>query len=144
MDMWGIWLILAGVFLIIEIITHGFLVFWLAVAALVAMVASFIFPDAVFAQVAIFLIASCILIPLTKPLVKKFATPPTTPMNALSLVGRVGIVTTEINTTFGTGQIKVNGETWSARCKEGTTISKGTEVDILKVDGVKLEVVAKS
>lgn len=36
--MWQFWLILAGLFLILEIITVGFLVFWFSVGALVAMV----------------------------------------------------------------------------------------------------------
>ena len=142
--MWYIWLIFAGIFLITEIITHGFLVFWLGIAALFAMLVSFFAPDNIVLQTSVFLIASCILIPFTKPLVKRFVHNfPTKPMNANSLIGKQGIVMVEINTTLGSGQVKVNGETWSARCKEGTTIPKGTEVEILEIDGVKLLVSTK-
>ena len=39
--MWQIWLIASGIFFICEIITVGFLVFWLGVGALIAMLVSF-------------------------------------------------------------------------------------------------------
>ena len=39
--MWQIWLIIAGLFFVAEMITVGFLVFWLGVGALFAMVVSF-------------------------------------------------------------------------------------------------------
>ena len=38
--MWQIWLIIAGICLIIEIITTGFLVFWFSIGALLAMITS--------------------------------------------------------------------------------------------------------
>ena len=59
--MWKIWLIIAGIFLIIESATTGFLVFWFSVGALVALVSSF-FIENVITQTSIFLIASTILI----------------------------------------------------------------------------------
>lgn len=68
--MWKIWLVLAGIFLIIEIINLGFLVFWFSMGALIAMVASF-FIDNEIIQGAIFLISSTILLFATKPFVNK-------------------------------------------------------------------------
>ena len=38
--MWYIWLIAAGVFFVVEIMTVGFMVFWLGVAALLACIVS--------------------------------------------------------------------------------------------------------
>ena len=69
--MWCFWLIAAGVFFVVEIITVGFLVFWLGIGALLAMVAS-IFTDSIAIQTSVFVISSAILIPLTKPLADKF------------------------------------------------------------------------
>ena len=40
--MWVFWLIATGIFLLIEIATVGFLIFWLAIGALFAMITSFI------------------------------------------------------------------------------------------------------
>ena len=59
--MWYIWLIIAGIFLILEIITVGFLVFWLAIGALFAMVVS-LFTSNIVIQTAVFVISSIALI----------------------------------------------------------------------------------
>jgi len=68
--MWQFWLLLAGFFLIIEIINVGFLVFWFAVGSLVAMIFS-LFCSNVIIQTTIFLIASVILLFATRPFVRK-------------------------------------------------------------------------
>ena len=70
--MWQIWLIAAGVFLVLEIFTMGFLVFWLSIGCLFAMLVSFV-TDNLIVQTAVFVFSSGLLIFATKPLVKKFA-----------------------------------------------------------------------
>lgn len=134
--MWQIWLILSGVFLIIEIATTGFLVFWLSIASLISMVVSFFIPSVEF-QTAVFVIASTILIFATRPFANKFDTKKAVPTNVYTLNGKKAIVVEEINTTDGKGLIKVNGETWSAFCDEDVTIAKDSEVEIIKIEGVK-------
>ena len=92
--MWYIWLILAGVFLIIEIMTVGFLIFWLSIGSLFAMITS-LFTDNIVIQTTVFVISSTILIFVTKPFVKKFGqvqNPIST--NFYSIIGKIGIVTT--------------------------------------------------
>ena len=139
--MWYIWLIAAGIFFVAEMITTGFLVFWLGIGSLLAMIASFI-TDSIFIQTTVFVISSCLLIPLTKPLVKKFIdTGKSTLTNAYGIIGKTGIVTVDIDTLEATGQVKVNGEIWSA--KADSNIPKGTEVEVTKIDGVKLIVTPK-
>ena len=64
--MWQIWLIASGIFFVIEIFTVGFLIFWLGVAALIAMLISFI-TDSVIFQTAVFVISSGLLIFATRP-----------------------------------------------------------------------------
>ena len=135
--MWYIWLILAGVFVIGEVITSGFLIFWLGIASLIAMAVSFI-TDNIIIQTTVFLISSVILILATKPLVKKFAKVETTKTNAFSLIDKKGIVTKDISSINSTGQVKVEGELWSATGENDMEISKGTEVKIKEITGVKL------
>lgn len=138
--MWQFWLIVAGIFLVGEIITAGFLIFWLGIGALLAMVLSF-FIDSLVIQTAVFVISSIILIFITRPFVNKFVkTEKTAPTNVYSVIGQTGIVTEDINVINATGQVKVNGETWSATCNGNTTISKGTTIKVLEVNGVKLVV----
>lgn len=135
---WYIWLILAGLFLIIEIFTLGFLVFWLSIGALLTMFVSF-FTKNLIIQMSVFVVSSTILIFATKPFVKKFTeNSQQIKTNVYYLIGKIGIVTKEINPIHSTGQIKVNGELWSAISKDEQTIPKGTEIEILEVNGVKV------
>ena len=136
--MWQTWLIIAGFFLILEIATSGFLVFWFSIGALVAMIVSFFLSNIV-AQVVIFLIASTLLLFATKPFVEKI-TKKDIPIktNAFSIEGKVGKVTKDIEPIEGLGQIKVSGEVWSAKSYNDTFIPQGTEVVVEKIDGVKV------
>ena len=135
--MWYIWLIAAVAFIALEVMTVCFLVFWLGIACIFAMVVSF-FTYSVIIQTAVFVISSAILIPLTKPFVDKFTKKDSVPTNSYSLINKKGIVLKDINALEGVGLIKVNGETWSAKSEDGSTILKDSEVEVLAIDGVKL------
>lgn len=131
--MWKIWLIIAGFFLILECVTTGFLVFWFSVGALCALVSSF-FLESVIAQTYVFLIASTILIFATRKFCNKFSKNETSD-TINTIVGKIGIVTSDIDPIKYNGQIKIGGETWTATSE--TPIEKGAEVIVEKVDGVK-------
>ena len=134
--MWQIWLIVAGVFLVLEIFTLGFLVFWLGIGCLLAALVSLI-TDSIIIQTTVFVFSSILLIFATKPLVKKFAEKDNTKTNVYSLAGKKAIVIEDIDWVSGTGQIKFEGQVWSAKTSEQVNISKGTEVEIEKIEGVK-------
>ena len=141
--MWYIWLILIGIFAIAEIITPGFLVIWLSAGSFCAMITSFI-TDNIVIQTTVFVISSAIFICFTRPLAKKLTKKDKTVVtNAFAIVGNKAIVTQEINSTLGTGQIKVNGQVWSAKCEGEQIIPKNTEVFVLAIDGVKAVVSSK-
>ena len=136
--MWQVWLILAGIFLIIEIINFGFLIFWFSIGALVAMVSSF-FTGNIIVQTTIFLVVSTLLLFLTKPFVDKMLPKDKIiKTNAYSIEGKIGKVISDIEPIEGKGQVKVSGEVWSAKSSGDIYISKDTEVLIEKIDGVKL------
>lgn len=135
--MWQIWLIIAGFFLILETITSGFLVFWFAVSALITMIFSFFIVSKT-VQATIFVFLSIALIFATKPLVRKLTKQSTNiKTNAYSIEGRKGKVLIDIDPAEGCGQIKVNGEKWSAKSIDDSFISKDSEVKVIKIDGVK-------
>lgn len=135
--MWIFWLIAAGIFFIIEMATIGFLVFWLGIGSLLAMVTSFI-TDSILIQVIVFVITSTLLLIFTRPLVNKFIkVPKEVKTNAYSIIGKKGIVVRAINNTEGDGQIKVDGEVWSAKSNIDEIIPKDTEIEIVDIDGVK-------
>ena len=135
--MWVFWLIAAGVFFIIEMATIGFLIFWLGIGALLAMVTSFI-TDSILIQVIVFVVTSTLLLIFTRPLVNKFIKiPKEVKTNAYSMIGKKGIVIKNINNIEGDGQIKVDGEVWSAKYNTDEVIPKDTEIEIIEIDGVK-------
>ena len=112
--MWQIWLIASGIFFVIEIFTIGFFVFWLGVGALIAMIFSF-FISNIIAQMSIFVFTSALLIFATRPLANKLLNSSNVSTNVYSLVGKTAIVVEEINYSTGKGQVKIDGEVWSAK-----------------------------
>ncbi len=135
--MWQIWLVISGICFILEIITVGFLVFWFGIGALFAMIVSF-FTNNIIIQTTVFLISSTALLFLTKPFVKKITKTDKVQTNAYSIIGKTAIVTKEIDSSKNLGQIKINGETWTAKSINNETISEGSEVEIVQIDGVKV------
>ena len=135
--MWQFWLILSGIFFVFEMATVGFLIFWLGIGALTAMIISF-FVDNVIIQTAVFVVTSIALIFLTKPFVKKFAKPgANVKTNAYSIIGKNAIVTKEIDSNANVGQIRVGGDVWSTKTENEEVIPAHAEVKVLRIEGVK-------
>ena len=134
--MWQFWLIASGIFFIIEIFTIGFLMFWLAIGSLIAMIVSF-FIESIIIQTTIFVVSSTLLIFATRPLVNKITKKDTVATNVYSIIGKQAIVIEDIDWETGKGQIKCGGEVWSAKTDEQIKIQKGSKVQITHIDGVK-------
>ena len=134
--MWQFWLIVAGLFFVGEIFTLGFLIFWFGIGALFAMIVSF-FTTNIIIQTTVFLITSTIFILATKPLVKKFVDVKKTNTYVFSIIGKKALVIKDIDPIHSSGQIKLNGEVWSAETENDEIIKEGSEVEVLKINGVK-------
>ena len=134
--MWQVWLIIAGLFFIGEIATVGFLIFWFGVGALIAMIVS-LFTSNIIIQTTIFIISSTILIFATKPFIKKFADVKKTNTNVYSIIGKKALVIKTIDPIHSVGQIKLNGEVWTAESENNKIIEEGSEVEVLEIKGVK-------
>jgi membrane protein implicated in regulation of membrane protease activity len=63
---------------------------------------------------------------------------PGVPSRTAPLVGRHGIVTTDIDAALGTGRVTVGGEDWAARSRDH--LAAGTKVTVVGADGIVLEV----
>lgn len=135
--MWQFWIILAGIFFVIEMATVGFLVFWFGIGALIAMVVS-LFTANIAIQTAVFVFSSAILLFFTRPLVNKFTKNDTNVQtNAYSIIGKKCIVIKEIDPISGQGQVKIGTEVWSAKTLGDKKIKEGSEVEVTEIDGVK-------
>ena len=140
MSPWLIWLIVAFAFAILEMITTGFMVIWLGVAAIVALLFSLMFPEAIAIQIGIWGVLSLILLLFTKKFADKVTTN-SVPTNVYSIIGKKANVIVEINGEKSTGQVKVDGDIWSAKTEEfNAIVPVGTVVEIIRVDGVKVVV----
>lgn len=135
--MWQTWIIIAGFCFIIEIATVGFLVFWFGIGALIAMIVS-LFTTNIAIQMIIFVVSSTILIFFTRKFANKISkNDENIKTNAYSIIGKKGLVIKDIEPISGEGQVKVGTEVWSAKSANDVKIEKGTEVEVIEINGVK-------
>lgn len=131
-----IWMIIAIIFAIAEIFTLGLTSIWFTGGALLAMLVSLLGLNLWF-QIGAFLLGSILMLIYTKPIAKKVLKIGQTKTNVSSLIGQHGIVTKELQ-PFTMGHVKVKGQIWSAKPFDESMISVEEEVEILKIEGVKL------
>jgi membrane protein implicated in regulation of membrane protease activity len=135
---WVIWLVLAGVLLLAELVTLTFVLGLLsAAAALTALAAVLDAPVA--GQIAVFGVSSGVLFLLVRPFERRHNQAAAITTGTAALTGRTAVVTVEI--TDHAGRVKLGGESWAARSlTPGTTVPTGTSVVVTTVDGATLVV----
>ncbi|MGE5474848.1 MAG: NfeD family protein [Ignavibacteriales bacterium] len=135
--MWMKWLILAGLLFVGEIVTTGFILFWFGISAVVAAILSFAGLN-IYVQGTVFILLASVLIIFTRPLTKGLLKPKDNPSNVFAIVGKKGIVVKKIDNIEGKGQVRISSEVWSAESEDGTEMPIDTEVEVVKVQGVKV------
>ena len=133
-----VWLVLMVVFLIAEAATVQLICIWFAAGSLVAMLVSLL-GGALWLQVLVFFTLSIVLFAMLWPLAKKHFKPKLVATNADALVGKLCMVTEDIDPVEG-GRVKLGDVTWSARSETGEVLTAGTQVKILKIQGAKVYV----
>ena len=135
---WIIWLALLVGTLILEGITLQLFSVWFSVGALAAIFACLL-GASVWLQIVIFVAVTLISLAATRPLVRRLQRKKIEPTNADRYVGRSAVVLEEIDNVKGTGLIKVEGSTWSARSvEESIIIPAGESVQTVSIQGVKM------
>ena len=130
-----IWLGVVAALVVIELLTYGLYFAALAVAALVPLVLS-LFDAPMWLQGAGFLAASILALVYVRPLIAKWqGKNPERMTNVASLVGKEALVLQDV--TEDSGLVKVWGEDWSARVRDGVR-TKGAKVTIEEIDGATL------
>lgn len=137
LDSTFVWIGIAVIFAIIEAVTLGLTTIWFTIGSIVAALVSYV-GGGITAQVIAFLIVSIILLYFTKPIAEKKLKIGHTKTNVDALIGQIAVVTEDIN-PHSTGLVKADSQFWTAIAdKRDQRLEKGTEVKILKVEGVKL------
>ena len=138
-----VWLAVAIVLLVVEIITLGLTTIWFAGGALLGCVAAALRADFL-VQMILFLVVSVVLLFFTRPMAMRYMNKSRTKTNSESLVGKEAVVLQEINNLKASGQVQLNGIEWTARAESmEDVIEKGAIVCIKKIEGVKLIVIRK-
>lgn len=131
-----VWLGLMVLFLLIEAGTVALVSLWFAAGALAAVLVSLL-GGGITLQFVVFLLVSCVLLALARPILRKYITPRITRTNVDSLIGTQGLVTAAIDNVTGVGEVKLGAMTWTARSSSGGPIPAGTQVRVDKIEGVK-------
>lgn len=130
------WMIIFIFLILIELATVSLVSIWLAVGALASFVLSFWVSNVTW-QIAVFIGVSFVSLLLTRKFVNKVRGGKIEATNLDRVIGKIGVVTEEI-TKLEPGEVKVDGKKWSAISSK--KIKVGSKVEILAIDGVKLNV----
>jgi membrane protein implicated in regulation of membrane protease activity len=137
MELWAIWLILAGVLLVVEMMTLTFYLLWIGIGAVVAAAVALFVPDSFVWQVLAGSVVVLVLTAFTKPLTRRFRTSRGFTDAVDELIGKQGTVVESIQ-EGKPGIVKVGSETWSAVSDE--QLAKGDAVIVVERGSALLKV----
>ena len=120
---------------LIEVFTLGLYTIWFAIAALIMVFISFLDISLPF-QLLIFIAISSVLLFFTRPLAIKKLRIGREKTNVDSLIGIHALVTKNIG-EFEMGEVKIKGQSWSAKSENNSEIAEGTKCEVVRIEGVK-------
>jgi len=132
---WAIWLSLAFLLAVAEILSLDLVLIMLTAGALAAAGVAVVAPDLWWLQVLVAGGVSVGMLALLRPtLMERVRQMPGYRSSTAKMVGSSGVALSEI--TRGGGEIKVDGQSWTARSYDSDmVIEPGTEVEVYEVDG---------
>lgn len=131
---WVLWLVLAAALAAGEVLTLGFLLGPIALAAVVAAVVAGL-GGALEIQVAAFAVASLASLAIVRPIARRhLRTPGSLRTGTAALVGASAVVVERVDADGGL--VKIGGEVWSARAyDDDAVIDPGARVSVLEING---------
>ena len=141
MEVWHIWVIVALVFVIVEIFTTGFAVMCISFGCLFGAGASALDWDIKW-QLLAFAVGTVLAFATVRPLVYKFFYKKSREVktNAEALVGRRAVVTERIEGELHPGRVKVDGDDWKAVSLDTEAVEVGEAVEVTAINSVILTV----
>jgi len=131
---WVLWMAAAGLLAVGELLTMGFFLAPIAIAAVLAGVAALV-GAGLAVQLVVFILASAASVGLLRPVARRHLhTPARIRTGTAALVGRPATVIERVDADGGS--IKLAGEVWSARAfDEDHAFEPGQRVEVLKIEG---------
>jgi membrane protein implicated in regulation of membrane protease activity len=135
MQPWVVWLVLAAVLGVAELLTLTLALGLLAVAAIAAGLGGALGLPLTL-QVVVFAVTAGAGLAVVRPIaLRHLRQPPTLRTGVAALVGREAVTLTEV--TRHSGRARIGGEEWTARPYDpDSVIPAGTTVDVLAIEGV--------
>lgn len=120
-----------------EAATVGLVCIWFAAGALGAFLVACV-GGPFWLQLIVFASVAAAALALLRPAVSRFAHPQRSPTNADRVIGQTAMVTETVDNEAGTGQVNVLGQVWTARSELNVVIPAGTQVNVQRIEGVKV------
>ena len=134
-----IWIAAILIFGVAEAATVGLVSIWFVIGSVAGLIAA-VLGAAIWLQVVMFFIVSIAALIATRPLVRKLAKKGEVATNADRVLGGTARVTETIDNTIPSGEVYIDGKTWTARSQSGAVIAPETLVTVIRLEGVKLYV----
>jgi membrane protein implicated in regulation of membrane protease activity len=130
-----IWLIVALGLAGTEALTGDMFLLMLGGGALAAAASSWLLDLPIWADGAVFLVVSVLLVSLVRPVLRRRLTPPQSLSTGIeALEGKRALVLDRV--ARDEGQVKVDGQVWTARpLNEGDEFEPGEQVTVMRIDG---------
>ncbi|MBS3812533.1 NfeD family protein [Candidatus Bipolaricaulota bacterium] len=135
-----VWFVSGLLFLVVELNTATFFFGIVGVGALFASLTDLFFSGELAAFI-VFIIGSSLAAYLAWKLNIYSTTSSGIKTGADRLIGKIGIVEERVNSSLGTGIIRVEGEKWRAKSEQDKIIDEGREVTVDDIEGTTLVVV---
>ena len=134
-----IWIAAIVIFGVVEAATVGLVSIWFVIGSAAGLIAA-VLDAPIWLQVVVFFIVSIAALIATRPLVRKLGSKGGTATNADRVLGGTARVTETIDNTIPSGEVYIDGKTWTARSESGAVIAPETLVKVIRLEGVKLYV----
>jgi membrane protein implicated in regulation of membrane protease activity len=135
MDTWVVWVIVAAVLGVGEILTTSLYLAPFAISAAVAAGLSALGAGVVLPLLAFAVLGSVLLVTLRPIARAHLRTPPQIRTGTAKLVGRPGLVLEPLVGPDHCGRVKIDGEVWSAQAYDQEDIAAGAHVHVIEIKG---------
>ena len=136
--LWG-WIVLALIFFAAEIFTAGFVLLCFGIGALAAAGLAF-FGLGLTWQLLAFIVVSSAAVLLSRPFAERVTSKGPQDVAGDRVLGKRAVVLQAIDPIANTGMVRVDTEEWRAESVDHSPIAKDSVVEVVAVEGVRLQV----
>lgn len=134
--MFYVWLGIIILLTIVELLTMKLTTIWFVISGVVALLLSLVTKNFLI-EFIVFIVLGVIFLIVTKPYIDKFLSDREHKKYKKNMVGMIGEITKEVKRNT-VGEVVIDGKKWLAVANRKIKI--GSTVEIIKIDGMKLEV----